>query len=228
VTISFSVKDTGIGISEEKHKNIFNEFTQIESQDYTYQGTGLGLPIVKKLLNLSNSDIQLESELGKGTTFSFDLDFQIASEMLANEQIALIDESVIEGKNILIVEDNRINQIVTKKILEKKGANCSVVENGQLAIDICKNQSFHLVLMDLNMPVKDGIEATSEIRVFNKEVPIIALTAVEAEEVRSEVVKAGMNDIIIKPYDLNKFTQVIIKNITEGKGSLFNRSKKAI
>ena len=226
VTLRFSIKDTGIGIAKEKQKGIFNEFEQIESIDYSYQGTGLGLPIVKKLLTLSNSKIHLESELGKGALFSFELFYEEAPQEDSEILETSLDTTVLKGKHILIVEDNRINQIVTQKILEKKGIICSLVENGDLAIEAVRVNNFDLVLMDLNMPVKGGIAATKEIRLFNREIPIIALTAVEVEEVRNEIAIAGMNDIIVKPYDAMKFTRIIIKNLMMKVNIVTNSSSK--
>ena len=129
---------------------------------------------------------------------------------------------------MLIVEDNRINQIVTKKILENKGALCEIAENGEIAINKVTEKSYDLILMDLNMPVKGGLQATKEIRLFDKKTPIIALNAVEVSDIREDIYNTGMNDIVVKPYDVSKFSQTIIKNITKGKGSLFNRTKKVI
>lgn len=228
VSIYFEIKDTGMGIAKEKQKIIFDEFAQIENLNDSYQGTGLGLPIVKKLLKLSNSEIHLDSEIEKGTTFSFSLDFEIPSEKVTNEEIAVIDESILEKKKILVVEDNRINQIVTKKILENKGAICEIAENGEIAVKKASKKSYDLILMDLNMPVKSGLEATKDIRVFDKKTPIVALTAVEVSDIQEDIYSTGMNDIVIKPYDLNKFSQVVVKNISQGKGSLFKRPKKVI
>ena len=210
----FSVIDTGIGIAKDKQADIFDEFLQIgNDENYNYQGTGLGLPIVKKLLKRSDSEIQLESEPGKGSTFSFSLNFERVSTAPQIEPTALIDPGKLKGQRILVVEDNRINQIVTQKILEKHKVECTLAENGQEAVDQARNNKFDLILMDINMPVKDGLQATKEIRAFDKHIPIIALTAVEIEEVRFGIFEAGMNDIIVKPYDITKFKQTILKNI---------------
>lgn len=215
VSIDFSVQDTGIGIAKEKFSEIFDEFSQLESMNYTYQGTGLGLPIVKKLLDLSNSEISVQSELGKGTTFSFSLSYEVAQESKKPKEVNVLDIVSLEGKKILITEDNRINQTVTKKILEKNGVICSIAENGVEAVDAVDRETFDLILMDLNMPVKNGFDATKEIRTVNDTTPIVALTAVEIEEVRNEIYAAGMNDIILKPYDVNMFVQIILKNLNE-------------
>lgn len=211
--ITFYIRDTGIGIPKDKQESIFEEFSQASSINYHYQGTGLGLPIVKKLLALSNSEIHLESESGKGSLFSFELPFEVVEHIEEKKEVSILDTSRLNGKNILIVEDNRINQTVTKKILENNNAICAIAENGEEAISKVKNNSYDLVLMDINMPLKNGMEATKEIRTFNKTIPIVALTAVEVEEMRFKIFDSGMNDIIVKPYDINKFIQTILKNI---------------
>ena len=212
--IQFVVKDTGMGIAKNKLNSIFNEFSQIEMANQNYQGTGLGLPIVKKLLQQANSEITVESEPGKGSTFSFTLLFDVLQHNNTELHVPLIDTSQLNAKRVLIVEDNRINQTVTKKILEKHGITCAIAENGDEAIAMVKDAEFHLILMDINMPVKNGIDATQEIRKFNTSVPIIALTAVEVEEIRFRIFDCGMNDIIVKPYDVTKFRQVIVKHLT--------------
>ena len=218
-TIKFYVKDTGIGIPKNKLEFIFDEFSQADTIDYKYQGTGLGLPIVKKLLALSNSKIDVESESGKGSLFSFSLKFEMTDQIKETKEISLIDTKSLRGKKILIVEDNRINQMVTKKILQKSRIICSIAENGDEAVKMIKEFEYDLILMDINMPKKNGIEATAEIRQFNANIPIIALTAVEVEEMRQEIYESGMNDIIVKPYDINKFTQTLLKNLPQCEAS---------
>ncbi len=216
VEVVFEVSDNGIGIAKDKISTIFDEFSQAASQEYNYQGTGLGLPIVKKLLSLSNSDLEVESELGKGSTFRFILLYEVVNEMdqvIEEDPATLIDVKALDGKRILIVEDNRINQIVTQKILEKEGVACTIAGNGEIAVDKVQKEKFDLVLMDINMPVKDGIQATIDIREFNEYLPIVALTAVEIEEMRHKIYQAGMNDIIVKPYDVTQFIQTILKNL---------------
>lgn len=218
-TIKFTIKDTGIGIAKEKQESVFDEFSQVDIHNYGSNGSGLGLPIVKKLLALSNSEITLESELGKGATFSFSLTFDILEKIIQKELPKEIDDSVLKGIHVLIVEDNRINQIVTQKILEKKEIVCSIAENGEEAVSKIKTNNYDLVLMDINMPIKNGIEAAYEVREFNKTIPIVALTAVEIEEMKNNIYMSGMNDIIVKPYDISKFISCIIKNLSEKKSS---------
>ncbi len=213
-TIKFTIEDTGLGIAKEMQKSIFDEFSQVDSNSYNNSGSGLGLPIVKKLLAKSNTKLHLKSELGKGSSFTFELSFDIIKNTVDKTVPAPLDSKILENKKILIVEDNRINQIVTQKILEKNEIICSIAENGEEAIHKIKQNSYDLILMDINMPIKNGIEASKEIRKFNKTIPIIALTAVEIEEMKNNIYMSGMNDIIVKPYDITKFITCIIKNIS--------------
>ncbi len=218
--IYFEIKDNGTGISKHNQELIFEEFSQLQSANYNYQGTGLGLPIVKKLLILFNSEIKLVSEEGKGSTFSFTIEFENAtlSNTDANhnsQDHELNLESMIATgeKHILVVDDNRINQVVTRRVLEQQQFVVEICDNGIDAVERVKNNHFELVLMDINMPGISGLEATKRIRKFNKDIPIIALTAMEIDEIREEIREAGLNDIIVKPYDTARFYQVIFKNL---------------
>jgi signal transduction histidine kinase len=219
-TIYFEIKDNGTGISKNNQELIFEEFSQLQSVNYNYQGTGLGLPIVKKLLMLFNSEIKLESKEGEGSTFSFAIEFEntalSAKDAIQNLQDQELNYGSIKAtgeQHILVVDDNRINQVVTKRILEQNQFVVDICDNGIDAVERVKNKHFELVLMDVNMPGISGLEATQRIREFNKDIPIIALTAMEIEEIREEIYKAGMNDIIVKPYDTARFYQVIFKNL---------------
>jgi len=227
--LRFEVIDTGIGIAEDKQHRIFEEFAQGASVNFNYQGSGLGLPIVKKLLENADSEIQLQSTLGAGSRFYFDLKLKKSDPNKLEETPSIVDAGVLAGKRILVAEDNRINQIVTQKILEKHKMFCTVVENGARAVDAIRAQNFDLILMDLNMPVMDGFEASQNIRRISPEIPIVALTAVEVEEVRNEIFDSGMGDIIIKPYDVNMFIQTIIKHIDQvGRPLNLESNKKVI
>ncbi len=225
ITIHFSIKDNGIGIPKEKQKAIFEEFQQVDSDDFKIQGTGLGLTIVKKLLEASNASIKLKSKEGEGSTFSFTLSFHILKHLLQNK--ILDDNNVLNGKKILVVEDNRINQIVTKKILENHGIICDIAESGDIAIEKIRLNNYDLVLMDINMPGKDGIETTKEVRKFNKIVPILALTAIEVEEMKNKIEASGMNDIIVKPYETDKFLKIILNNLNDAEEDMFYPHKSS-
>ena len=214
-SIHFEIKDDGIGIPKEKQQTIFEEFSQVENRNYNYQGTGLGLPIVKKLLSLYDSEIYLESELNKGAIFHFDLAFkatEIDSLPVTQQEVGNI-EAIFENITILVVDDNRINQKITQKILEQRNFKCALADGGEEAIEKIKTTNFNLVLMDIHMPGMGGIEATKKIRKFNKEIPIIALTAVEVDEMRKKILDSGMNDIILKPYDVSQFLNTILRNL---------------
>jgi len=219
VALLFEIKDNGEGIGKEKQKAIFENFTQGSTQiNRKFGGTGLGLSIVKNLLSLLNSEIELESELGKGSKFTFELEFEAQEAEIkktATPPIQIdetrISNEVMEDKRILIVEDNKINQMITRKILEKNKVICDVADNGSIAIEKVQNNKFDLILMDIHMPGISGIEATIEIRKFNSEIPIVALTAVTLDDNLDEFYLNGFNDIIPKPYKTEEFFHKINK-----------------
>lgn len=213
--VLFEVEDSGDGISKKKQKTIFESFSQGSLQiNRKHGGTGLGLSIVKNLLELMGSKINLESQLGEGSKFWFKINYEIAeSNKKAKEpetpETAPKQDDVFEGKSVLIVEDNKINQMITKKIIEKKNMICTVVDNGTDAIKQVKENNFDVVLMDIHMPGISGIEATKSIREFNKSVPIIALTAITIEENLEDFYKAGFNEFIPKPFNAEDFFEKI-------------------
>ncbi|MEH6657551.1 response regulator [Leeuwenhoekiella marinoflava] len=206
--LHFEVEDTGEGISKKKQKDIFQNFTQGSVQiNRKFGGTGLGLSIVKRLLTLQKSNIELESTLGKGSKFFFDIKYGLAKSKNnePEERVYEIDYEALKGRKLLVVEDNKINQMITRKILEKNEMECEVADNGEVAIEKVRFDNFDLVLMDIHMPGISGIEATQKIREFNKDVPILALTAVTIDENIDDFYLAGFNDIIPKPYKVEEF-----------------------
>jgi len=221
-TIHFEIEDNGVGISRKKQKSIFEIFSQASLQiNRKFGGTGLGLSIVKNLLELMGSKIQLESQLGKGSKFWFDINFAISEEYQdiknPNNIIYDVDYVALENRDILIVEDNKINQMITKKILEKNKMRCLVADNGTDAIALVKEHNFDVVLMDIHMPGISGIEATQEIRKFNKQLPIIALTAVTIDENLDDFYRAGFNEIIPKPFKTEEFFEKIYRSLDNKK-----------
>ena len=221
VSLHFEIEDNGVGISKKKQKSIFETFSQGSLQiNRKFGGTGLGLSIVKNLLELMNSKIHLESQLGKGSKFWFNINFDIAEEYKEdsnpNNIIYDVDYVALENKSVLVVEDNKINQMITKKILEKNKMKCMVADNGMDAIKIIKENTFDVVLMDIHMPGISGIEATQKIREFDKQLPIIALTAVTIDENLDEFYRAGFNEIIPKPFKTEEFFEKIYRTL-EGK-----------
>jgi hypothetical protein len=218
VLLHFEIKDSGVGISLKKQKAIFENFTQGSIQiNRKFGGTGLGLAIVKNLLTLMGSKINLESEIGKGSKFWFDLKFSIAAEDIENKNpnaiIYDVDYIALENLHILVVEDNKINQMITKKILEKNKMKCSAADNGEDAVALVKENDYDLILMDIHMPGISGIEATQQIREFKKQIPIIALTAVTIDENLDDFYKAGFNEIIPKPFKTEEFFEKIYRTL---------------
>jgi len=214
IDLHFEIQDTGEGISKKKQKSIFQNFTQGSvAINRKFGGTGLGLSIVKNLLDLLNSKISLESTLGKGSVFKFDIKYNLAKSLTDNENphniIYDVDYVALENRHILVVEDNKINQMITRKILEKNKIICDVADNGEIAVEKVRSSKFDLILMDIHMPGISGIEATEQIRVFDEDIPILALTAVTIDENVDDFYVAGFNDIIPKPYKVEEFFQKI-------------------
>ncbi|CDF78225.1 histidine kinase [Formosa agariphila KMM 3901] len=217
-TIKFEIEDNGIGISEEKQKHMFESFSQGSIQiNRKYGGTGLGLSIVKGLIDILNGKIYLRSELGKGTCFYFEIPLKHTTEQVApkknKDYFKNITELEMSNIKILVVEDNKINQMITKKILTKMNLNCEVVDNGEEAVDLVKNNHYDVVLMDIHMPGISGIEATKIIRTFDRDLNIFALTAVTIEDKMQEFDEAGFNDIISKPFKQEDFEKKLYKAV---------------
>lgn len=218
-TIHFEVVDTGIGIPEDKLDSIFDSFSQGSIEiNRKYGGTGLGLNIVKKLISLLGGDIKLESKIGKGSTFSFDLTFAV-SNATPQEKISSYDESVFVNKKILLIEDNKINQMITKKMLENKQMLCEIIDNGEDAIEAVKNNYYDLVLMDVHLPGINGTIATQTIRTFDDKTKIIALTAISLNENRESLLSFGMNDVLTKPFDPEDFYRIIAENVSSSESA---------
>ena len=205
----FTVTDTGIGIDREKLKTIFEFFSQ-EDNTITrrFGGTGLGLAISKSIAELLGGEIKVESEKNVGSTFKFSLTMPEAAEQEKNVAVALSD---LTGKNVLIVEDNELNRFLAVTILKKWNANIHIAENGEEAVAAVKNKEIDIVLMDIQMPVMDGVAASIAIRnELNSNVPIIALTANALESEKEKCWQAGMNEYITKPYNPNYLLEKII------------------
>jgi signal transduction histidine kinase len=216
VTIYFEIKDTGIGIAPEKQENIFDSFEQGSIQiNREYGGTGLGLTIVKSLIGLFESTIRLKSELGKGSSFFFELALKTTESSEIDDINFQITEREYDltGLHILIVEDNKINQVITKKMLVKKEVTCDIASNGTDAIEMVRTNTFDAVLMDIHMPGISGEEATIEIRKFNTVLPIIALTAISLDDSLESFYAAGVNDVVTKPFKPEVFYQKIGQNV---------------
>ena len=223
-TLRFEVEDNGIGISQEKQDNMFESFSQGSIQiNRKYGGTGLGLSIVKGLIEILKGDIYLKSELGKGSTFFFEIPLEYTSVEEAKEKEATYFKEVndldLTNVKILVVEDNKINQMITKKILTKMKLKCDIVDNGEEAVDMIKTNDYNIILMDIHMPGISGIEATKIVRTFDKELTIFALTAVTIEDKMHEFEEAGFTDIIPKPFKQEEFEKKLFNALSENKGT---------
>ncbi len=204
--LKFEVVDTGIGIAEEVQRKLFNSFTQADgSTTRKYGGTGLGLAIVRQLVTLMRGRLGVESEAGKGSNFWVEIAFEIASgDMLEEKEPVVEVEKQLQGM-ALLVEDNPVNQVVAKKMLEKLGMQYEVVSNGVEAIErLSQPHEFKLVLMDCQMPVMDGYEATQKLREYEAasdlpRLPVIAMTANAMEGDKDKCLEAGMDDYVAKP-----------------------------
>jgi len=213
ISLFFEVKDNGIGIPIEKQDTIFESFSQGSVEiNRTYGGTGLGLSIVKKLIELLNSKVHLQSEQNKGTSFTFEIIFDKGNKLEAiiqhSEKIAF-NSLTYKNKNILLVEDNKINQMITLKMLNNKAIHCKIIDTGEEAIEQLKNNTYDLVLMDVHLPGINGTEATEIIRTFDKKTPIIALTAISLNENREMLLSYGMTEVITKPFVPEEFYTVL-------------------
>jgi signal transduction histidine kinase/DNA-binding response OmpR family regulator len=211
ITLQFCVEDTGIGIPNDKLEAIFGSFTRIINKDKLYEGTGLGLAIAKNIVLQQGGKIWAESELGKGSKFYFNQTFEIA---LDQTQQNIKDNDGRKDFNIdptrpfklLLVEDNKLNQIVAKKTLEKQWQNIklTIAENGQKAVDALEIDAFDIILMDIQMPVMDGYEATEHIRKNmpqHHKTPILAMTAFAHIAKEEKFKEFGLDDFVLKPFE---------------------------
>ncbi|MFW6249123.1 MAG: ATP-binding protein, partial [Bacteroidota bacterium] len=228
VKLRFSVSDTGIGIPEEKQSELFQNFTQADiNTSRKFGGTGLGLSICKKLVELQGGEIGLKSLEGMGSTFWFELEYQISEKAFIPDTEKL-DTRIknLKGMKILLVEDDKMNQFVMSRLLRKWQSQVDIAENGMEAVEKLKTQKYDVVLMDMHMPQLNGIEATKLIRnqtseVLDHEVPIIALTADVTNETRKLVKEAGMNNFITKPSEQEDIYQRIVHTILHHKTEFF-------
>lgn len=200
LTIHVEVKDTGIGIPKNKQKIIWEAFAQeSNTTNRIYGGTGLGLPIVKSILKAMGTKAKINSENGEGSSFYFSLKLNLANHSKV-KRTSKKKEYDFTGIKVLLVDDNLINVMVGKQILEKEKLKVEIANDGLIAVQKFKEQDFDIVLMDIQMPIMDGYKATKEIRKFNTEIPILALSANVFLEVKDKIEECGMNGFIFKPF----------------------------
>jgi PAS domain S-box-containing protein len=211
LSVKFEVKDNGIGIPSDKKEYIFETFTQAKSDiSRKYGGTGLGLAITKRLLNLHQSEIMVESSEGKGTTFSFIINFE---KTFGIQETEIAKKVLFEGKRVLVVDDNEINILIAKRILTTWGLQIDFVSDGYKAIEAITTKKYDLVLMDIQMPGINGFETTTIIRgmddAYYKNLPIVALTASTLDNEKSKFKESGMNGHVLKPFNPSEIKRAI-------------------
>ena len=218
-TMEFVCRDTGIGMTDEFQKHIFEPFAQEHTGSRTkFAGTGLGMPITKKLVEKMGGTVTFESEKGVGTTFVIQVPFKIDLDADKREEQTDASEKSIKGLHILLAEDNELNMEITEFVLQNEGADLTKAWDGQEAVELFRNSEpgeFDVILMDIMMPVMDGYEAAKMIRFLDredaKEIPIIAMTANAFTEDRIKAKEAGMDEHIAKPVDMELLIKVIHK-----------------
>ncbi|MCR9131568.1 MAG: response regulator [bacterium] len=214
--IEFSVKDTGIGISRENLNSIFDAFSQADTSiTRKFGGTGLGLAITRHLVSIMDGELDVQSTAGVGTVFKVRLPLKKADKIEVKVEEKLESDLLdLEGLSLLIVEDNRINRLLAFTLLDKWGVNYDWSENGKEAIEKLANKKFDIILMDMQMPVMDGLEATRYIRnELHLDIPIIALTANAFKDDADKCLQSGMNDVITKPFEPSILYNKILKQI---------------
>ncbi|PKM66486.1 MAG: hypothetical protein CVU95_10920 [Firmicutes bacterium HGW-Firmicutes-2] len=225
VHLTFEVEDTGIGITPDNLDQLFDAFSQSDvSTTRKYGGTGLGLAISRELITMMGGDIQVDSQYGKGTIFTFKLTLQAINELVGQENSEDLDDTVeMSRKNkttmkqprILVVEDNRINQKLIVKMLASKNLVCDLVSHGKEAVEAIIHKSYDIIFMDCQMPIMDGYEATQKIRQMEegkRRTRIIAMTANTMESDQQKCLEAGMDDYISKPIDFHTMLRLILNN----------------
>lgn len=225
ITYRWIISDTGIGISKEFLKHIFEPFAQERSDARSvYHGTGLGMAIVKKMIDKMGGTISVTSEVGKGSTFVIELSFEMASEPEKSKKEEAEKENSIRGLNLMLVEDNELNAEIAEMLLKYEGAIITMANDGQQAVGLFNNNpvgTFDAILMDIMMPVMDGLTATKAIRALNRPdagtVPIIAMTANVFEEDVQKCLAAGMNAHLAKPLDIEKVKKTICEQTKNSK-----------
>ncbi|MDH7445572.1 response regulator [Aquimarina sp. 2201CG14-23] len=208
--ISFKVTHDGNEVSEEDENSIYQEFIDIEKVKKSYLGTGLNSSIVKRLAKSLNGEIIFQNNVQAGSEYAFVLDIETINQPNKTSNSSEGDQNKPKA---LIVDDNKLNLLVADKILSKENFDCTTIDNGFDAIELTKENSYDIILMDINMPKLNGIGTTKRIREFDNKTPIIALTAVDVTQLNKQIIQAGLNDYILKPYDKKNLLEMISRHI---------------
>jgi len=221
LVVEIMVRDTGIGISRDRIRTIFEPFEQADATiSRKYGGTGLGLSICKNLVEMQNGELLVQSEEGKGSAFTIRIPYQLSLEVMQENEInQVIDYKSLGHKKILVAEDVELNQYLARHILESWNVEVKIASNGKEALEQVQAEYFDCILMDVQMPEMDGIEATQHIRKLSDplkaNIPIIALTANALKGDSEKYIAAGMNDYLAKPFDEPRLFRVIARNLVE-------------
>jgi signal transduction histidine kinase/ligand-binding sensor domain-containing protein/CheY-like chemotaxis protein len=213
VRLCFDVVDSGIGMTRDQQERLFQPFVQADtSTTRHYGGTGLGLAISQRLVVQMGGTLCVESEVGAGSRFYFDIEVRVAADAAVAQVEALSPpKGILVGAAVLLVEDNPMNQELAIGLLQMEGVRVDVANNGNEAVRMANAGSYDCILMDVEMPVMDGCEATRRIRAFDSQIPIIAITAHAAQQRREDCLNAGMNDFIARPIDANELFTMIAR-----------------
>ena len=211
----FIVEDTGIGISKEFQEHIFEQFSREATSTVSrVQGTGLGLSISKAIVDMMDGSISVESKSGKGSKFTISLCFKVTDETTDNKTNST-NNIIDTNRKILLVEDNELNYEIAKTVLEEAGFRVDGASNGKEAVDKASDNTYDVILMDIQMPIMDGYEATKELRKLGNRTPIIAMTANAFSEDRKKAKEVGMDGYIAKPIDVNKLVSTIVNILSD-------------
>jgi two-component system, sensor histidine kinase len=218
--LSFSVQDTGIGVSEENKQKIFDSFIQADSSvSRKFGGTGLGLSIAQSIVKLMGGEIELDSENGKGSSFHFQIELKKTETAQIESSIQLDSVSQLNGLKILVAEDNPMNQLLIQTILKKEGAGYDMVENGKELLELIDVRKYDLILMDIQMPVMDGVTAAQELRKRGYTVPVIALTANAQKDEKANYLNSGFDAVITKPFRRSNMIDTINRILNSKKNN---------
>jgi len=213
-SFSFTIKHDGFDISKEDEKSIYREFVNVQNAKKSYLGVGLNSKILKRLADALKGEVIIQNNANKGSEYVFVVDFKqkdipkkVSSE--TNNKNVLNENQL----SVLIVDDNKLNLLVADKMLTQEDFVCTTVDNGFKAIELAKENQYDIILMDINMPKLNGIGATKLIRKFDTNTPIIALTSVDVTQLNRQIMLAGLNDYILKPYSKNQLLEIIYRYI---------------
>ncbi|PKV51241.1 CheY-like chemotaxis protein [Aquimarina sp. MAR_2010_214] len=215
-TISFKINHDGDELSKEDKKSIYQEFINVGNAKKTYLGTGINSKIINRLASAIDAEIIIQNDSHVGSEYALVIDFKSQQEINKeeiNRDNTSFNNSIASKHKVLIVDDNKLNLLIADKILSKENFDCTTIDNGFDAIELVRENEYDIILMDINMPKLNGIGTTKRIREFNTKTPVIAITAVDVTQLNRQIVQAGLNDYILKPYNKNHLLDMIHKHI---------------